>query len=133
VRFLLLLCIPVLFSACATPLLEMSNDFLCQHYGNNLNGGVLKRETTDRTSSIKAEIESRKLLTEEERRAVAQGELLIGMTRCGMYSAMGTPIAENSTTNASGQFTQHVFSIPWRSAKRIYVYTQNGRVTSWQN
>lgn len=132
-RLLTALFLPTLLAACATPLPEMSNDFLCQHYGNNLNGGVMRRDPTSRVPSIRAEVGSRKLLTEAESRAVEQGDLVIGMSRCGMYSVMGSPIAENSTTSAAGQFIQHVFFVPWRSAKRIYVYTKNGKVTSWQD
>lgn len=113
-------------AGCATPLPEMSEDFLCQHYGEN------KQGNSDRVPAIRAEIQRRKLLSLEEQAAADRGQLLIGMSRCAMFAVQGAPIAQNSTTSASGTFIQHVFFNSRVTFKREYVYTQNGRVTSWQ-
>jgi hypothetical protein len=112
-------------SGCATPLPEMNADFLCQHFGNN------NQSKTDRVSSIRAEIQRRKLLTTDELAAADQGTLQIGMSRCGMFAVQGGQLSENTTTTAAGSFVQHIFFNSVRG-KREYVYTQNGRVTSWQ-
>lgn len=113
-------------AGCATPLPQMNTDFLCQHFGENSQG------KTDRVPAIRAELQSRKLLSEQEVVAVDNGVLLIGMSRCGMFAVQGIPTAENTTTTASGTFIQHVFVNSRTTFKREYVYTQNGRVTSWQ-
>jgi hypothetical protein len=113
-------------SGCATPLPDMSADFLCQHFGEN------NQDKTDRMPAIRAEIQRRNLLSAEEQAAVDQGILMIGMSRCGMFAVQGIPSAENSTTTASGTFIQHVFFNSRTTMKREYVYTQNSRVTSWQ-
>lgn len=112
-------------SGCATPLPEMNADFLCQHFGNN------NQSKTDRVPSIRSEIQRRKLLSVDEQAAAGQGTLQIGMSRCGMFAVQGSQLAENSTTTAAGNFIQHVF-VNSSTLKREYVYTQNGRVTSWQ-
>jgi len=112
-------------AGCATPLPEMSEDQLCAHFGAN------NQNRTDRVSAIRSEIQRRKLVSPEEQALADQGILQIGMSRCGMFAVQGIPLAENSTTNASGTFIQHVF-VSSTTAKRVYVYTKDGRVTSWQ-
>lgn len=121
-----------LLVGCATPLPQMSDDFLCRHYGSNQNGGIFKREPTEKAPSILEEIRARRLLSPEEAVAVQEGRFAVGMSKCAMYSALGHAHTENTTTNAAGIFVQHIFSVPWRGSKRIYVYTQNGRISSWQ-
>lgn len=103
----------------------MDQDFLCQHYGNN------RQSKTDKVPSIRAEVQRRGLLSAEDQGAVDQGALRIGMSRCGMFSVQGSQLGENSTTTAAGAFVQHIFFNSERG-KKEYVYTQNGRVTSWQ-
>lgn len=125
-KFVLVLLLIVGLAGCATPLPEMNADFLCQHFGENNQG------KTDRVPAIRAELQSRKLLSAEESVAADKGVLQIGMSRCAMFAVQGIPTAENSTTTASGTFIQHVFFNSRTTFKREYVYTQNGRVTSWQ-
>lgn len=124
-RVLLSLVVIAGLVGCATPLPEMNTDFLCQHFGNNYAG------KTDRVPSIRAEIESRKLLSQKEWEYVNRRELYVGMTTCAMYAVQGGPYAQNSTTTASGTVVQHVFT-NYHSLKREYVYTTNGLVTAWQ-
>lgn len=112
-------------TGCATPLPDMDQDFLCQHYGNN------RQSKTDKVPSIRAEVQRRGLMAAEDQAAVEQGALRIGMSRCGMFAVQGSQLGENSTTSAAGTFVQHIFFNSERG-KKEYVYTQNGRVTSWQ-
>lgn len=113
-------------SGCATPPAEMSADFLCINYA------YTNQSKSDRFPAIRDEIQRRKLLADSERAAVEQGVMQIGMSRCAMLAVQGYPLAENNTTSAAGSYVQHVFNSPG-GRKKVYVYTTNGRVTSWQN
>ena len=126
VRLALTLAVVVGIAGCATPLPEMSADFLCVHYAYN------NQSKSDKLPAIRDEIQRRKLLAENEQSAVEQGVLRIGMSRCAMLAVQGLPLAENRSTSAAGSYVQHVFNSP-RGGKRVYVYTTNGRVTSWQD
>lgn len=49
------------------------------------------------------------------------------MSQCGMYAAWGDPVRENQSVGSWGRKIQHVYQ------SRNYVYTENGRITSYQN
>lgn len=114
-----------ILAGCATPLPEMDSDRLCQHFGNNFAG------QTDRVPSIRAELQSRKLINERDWAFVERRELYVGMTICPMFAIQGSPVTQNSTTTSAGTSIQHVF-VNYNTLKREYVYTSNGRVTAWQ-
>lgn len=50
----------------------------------------------------------------------------IGMNICSMYASLGMPEDENRSVGSWGVHIQHVYS-------ELYVYTQNGIITSWQD
>jgi hypothetical protein len=52
----------------------------------------------------------------------------IGMSECAVLSALGKPETANSTHTAGGRRTQLVYR-----ANRLYVYTENGVVSAWQD
>lgn len=58
---------------------------------------------------------------------VKNGSIRIGMTTCMLYAAMGNPRTENRTTGSWGQHIQHVYG------DSDFVYSENGRVTAWQD
>ncbi|MBX9870801.1 MAG: hypothetical protein K2X75_02290 [Burkholderiaceae bacterium] len=119
--------IMMLLAGCATPLPEMGDDGLCQHMGENM------QSKTDRVPGIRAELQRRNLLTQSELQAVDRSDLLIGMSRCGMFAVKGIPIGRNETTTAAGTSTQWIFQNTRTTGRREYVYTRNERVTAWQN
>lgn len=116
----------MLLTGCATPLPEMSDDMLCQHMGENM------QSKTDRVPGIGAELVRRNLLTKGDLEAVGRGELVVGMSRCGMFAVQGIPIGRNTTTTAAGTSIQWVFRNTRTTGKREYVYTRDDRVTAWQ-
>lgn len=59
---------------------------------------------------------------------VQNKSIRIGMTTCMLYAALGEPRTENRTTGSWGQHIQHVYG-----SHRDYVYSENGRVTGWQD
>lgn len=99
---------------------------ICMAYGQyrQSSAWAAAAETT------RKELEARRILTDAEWRAVNVRGLYIGMGLCAMYASMGMPSRENQHVTASGVMTQHIFGGPYQSA--VYVYTRNGRVTSWQ-
>jgi hypothetical protein len=58
---------------------------------------------------------------------VKNKSIRIGMTTCMLYAAMGDPRTENRTTGSWGQHIQHVYG------DSEFVYSENGRVTAWQD
>lgn len=50
----------------------------------------------------------------------------IGMNICSMYASLGLPEDENRSVGSWGVHIQHVYD-------GLYVYTQNGIITSWQD
>lgn len=112
-------------AGCATPLAQMDANFLCQHFGTHY------AAKTDKVSSIRAEIEARKLINAKDWEYVNRRELHVGMATCAMFAVQGAPYTQNSTTTAAGTMTQHAFT-NYHTLKREYVYTTNGLVTAWQ-
>lgn len=52
----------------------------------------------------------------------------IGTSECALAAALGRPDKGNRTTNAYGYRIQWVYR-----SQGLYVYTKNGKVTSWQD
>lgn len=71
------------------------------------------------------EMRRRKLIVNEAK--MAQKQIGIGDSICQMYASLGTPNKANRTVTANGTHTQHVYG------NNLLVYTNNGRVTSWQD
>lgn len=78
------------------------------------------------------EIRRRGLLTDTEWQAVSRTGIFIGMSTCGMYASIGRPNYENRTVTSRSERIQHVYRGIYDVHGR-YVYTENGRVTSWQD
>ncbi len=72
--------------------------------------------------------------TDEVRRAILAGELLVGMNESEVVAAIGRPDKINRSTYSFGTTAQLCYDSygPFARAKYSYVYFENGRVTSWQ-
>jgi len=70
-------------------------------------------------------------LTEREIEAAREGEIFIGMSWLGLYAAMGRPCDSNVSVGSWGRHTQYVYCYR-NTVKRDYVYTENGKIRSWQ-
>lgn len=106
-----------------------SNLLVCAAQGRLMRGESLSGFLffTDRDkSSFEAEFARRRLKL--DRSQVLQESLALGMTECSMAASLGSPEESNRSVGGWGVHVQHVY----RSSGR-YVYTQNGRVTSWQD
>jgi hypothetical protein len=60
------------------------------------------------------------------RQAIAEGSIVLGMTKEDTRASWGDPSHVNKTVNASGISEQWVYG-------NTYVYFENGRLTSWQS
>lgn len=67
---------------------------------------------------------ARKLLI--NRALVLKSEIRLGMSQCELYASWGEPTEENRSVGRWGVHVQHVYD-------DSYVYTENGRVTAWQD
>ena len=77
------------------------------------------------------EVKRRGLLSPEEWKLVEQRQIATGMSFCALYISWGRPIKENATVAYNVPHVQHIYPAPGRYEQK-YVYTVNGRVTSWQ-
>lgn len=60
-------------------------------------------------------------------RKINQQVVVIGDSVCQMYASLGMPGSINRTVSASGEHVQNIYG------RKLYVYTHNGRITSWQD
>lgn len=58
---------------------------------------------------------------------VANERIRIGMSECELYASWGFPDRQSRSVGRYGTHIQHVYS------SQVYVYTENGRVTGWQD
>ena len=72
----------------------------------------------------KAEALHRKLVFNDS--LIRKEQVRIGMSECQLYAAWGLPSDQNRTVGSWGIHIQHIYG-------NAYVYTENGRVTSWQD
>ena len=65
------------------------------------------------------------------KRALANGSVYIGMQKSDLLIAIGGPEDINKSVGSWGEHLQYVYR--YGSYDRIYIYLENGVVTSWQN
>lgn len=83
-----------------------------------------------RAEAVRGELERREALSALDWQHVPAGRVAIGMTEPGVMCALGTPTAINRTATRGGTWKQWVYP---RGGRTIYVYTEDGKVTSWQD
>ena len=80
-----------------------------------------------------AELKRRGLFTPRELDAIRAGKIYVGMSEAAMYCSIGAfDYGVNTTTTAAGVTKQYLVG-DGTYAKRIYVYTTNGRVSAVQS
>jgi hypothetical protein len=102
---------------------------LCVAYGFAVRGESIEYMypfQAGETEEIFKEVTRRKLpLTQK---LAKEQKIQIGMTSCQMYGSYGRPKTENRSVGSWGVKIQHVYS-----EVDTYIYTTNGRISSWQN
>lgn len=109
---------------------KMNDKALCDSYGASANNTLLKQNI----GLIRSEIDQRNLISPTEWDLVEQHKIKIGMSVCALRASFG-PATENKTVGRYGVHIQHVYRCEMcrHYTKAFYVYTQNGRITSWQD
>ena len=105
---------------------KMNNTQLCSHFHEGVTSRVLTGNTQF-DKNIVTELNKRGFHTNQINQA-RSGKIAIGMPTCIMYATIGKPNKENKTVNAYRTHIQHVYR-----GKNLYVYTDNGIITSWQD
>lgn len=107
-------------------LTKMSKWDFCIAYGNAARGEEVSDfgEIPNIVKLVKTEARRRKIVFSDA--LVRDMQIKIGMTECQLLAVWGAPRAQNQSTGVWGDHTQHVYN-------GAYVYTENGRVVSWQN
>jgi hypothetical protein len=101
---------------------------LCSRYGSMKTNMFGKGETP----SIRAEMERRNLFSPDEWKDIDAKKIYVGMNTCALYASWGASYRENKTGGAYGNHVQHVYKCGACSYPNAYVYTTEGKVTSWQ-
>lgn len=99
----------------------------CEYYGQMLRGEYISDfgSASDLKDIIKKEANRRKIKVNEK---VAKSQLLrLNISTCDLYASWGIPDDENKSVGSYGVHIQHIYQ-----RSRTYVYSENGRVTSWQ-
>ena len=101
------------------------NKLLCVNYGETLRDEKKSYFTSAQgdLTLMRKELKHRKLKIEDS--ITKQQKIKLGMTVCGLYAAFGEPEDENESVGSWGVHVQHVFG-------DTLVYSENGKVTSWQ-
>lgn len=110
--------------------------FVCKNAAVNeaarsaLSGEDLETLEHNRQLWVK-EVQRRGLLTPAEWTLVQERKIAAGMSLCALYAGWGAPTRENRTVVPGRVHIQHVYPARY-SYNAQYVYTVNGRVTSYQ-
>jgi hypothetical protein len=108
---------------------KMSNEQLCDAYGNAQSKSYLKGKLPE----YRREIETRRLVPDEDWPSIESRQVKIGMSICGLRAAWGSS-EERSLSTRYGESIQHIYRLSWcRRCKVQYVYTENGVVTAIQD
>ena len=105
----------------------MSKDEVCLAYGNALRKGEVDKigSLPDMAKLVKKELARRKLKLDDS--LIRKGHIKMGISECQLYASWGMPEDQNRTVGGWGVHIQYVYG------SGTYVYTENGRVTSWQD
>jgi hypothetical protein len=108
----------------------LSNTELCVRYGDSL-----RANDSSGAQIYRSEIDNRNLmLPTDNTESIRRKQISIGMSRCAMHASWGFSSRDNRSVTSRGVRVQHVYMSPYsRYRASAYVYTENGRVTGWQD
>ena len=84
------------------------------------------------SEKVKAELVRRGEIPDDEWPLIEQNKIRIGMSEFGLVCSWGGAYRINETVGSWGVHKQWVYRA-CRSCSAQYVYTENGKVSSWQN
>ena len=72
-------------------------------------------------------------ISAKEMNHVRKAQIFIGMTESALWAAWGETANKNRSVSKYGSRTQHVYGSYGLFSSPVYVYTENGVITSWQD
>lgn len=101
------------------------NKMLCVNYGKTLRGEKKSYfiSAKDDLILMRKELLQRKLSVKDS--IIKLEKIKLGISVCSLYASWGNPRDENVSVGSWGTHTQHIFA-------NNYVYSENGKITSWQ-
>ncbi len=105
---------------------EMEKDDFCVAYGKSLRDEEISEFNVvpEIVNLVQSEAHRRKLTFNDSDTKAER--VRMGISECQLYAARGAPREANRTVGKWGVHVQHVYN-------GTYIYTENGRVTSWQD
>lgn len=128
----LALAMAIALSACATSpqvAANLPDERICQMHGSQVKAGF----AAESIATLRSELQRRHLVADDEWPDVDRQRVRVGMSQCAMLAVMGTPDRQNRTVSNNTVRVQHVFDSGYRYIKAKYVYTENGKVTAFQD
>lgn len=107
---------------------KLSKSDFCVVFGKSLRGEEVNEIGSPKNVAalIKPETTRRKLSFNSS--LIRSEKIRMGMSECELYASWGFPSSQNRSVGSWGVHVQHVYG-----NFGSYVYTENGRVTSWQD
>jgi len=96
---------------------EFDDYILCKAYGFS------------QSENVRRELENRKIFTILDWEVIDKKQVKIGMSVCALYASWGVPDNENRSVSRYGTTIQHVYGRDYP----VYVYSEDGFVTGWQD
>jgi len=103
-------------------------------------GSIFSSEYKKGIESLIEEAAKLYKLTPSQINSIKSGKLYIGMTESLLFLTWGKTSRMNRTTTQNGEKIQYVYRenrhniyIPFAPVGTCYVYSENGKVTSWQD
>lgn len=106
----------------------MAPSEFCIQYGQTLRGNIPEAYSMVKNIPLLFDAEAKWRRTRIDKNLVKSRLIRIGINQCALYASWGYPKSQNRTVGSWGVHIQHVYG-----DFGPYVYTENGRVTSWQN
>lgn len=103
---------------------NLSTEDFCVAYGKALRGD--QEYGTNVDDVARSEARRRKMTFDNK--VVRNEQVRIGMSVCQMLASWGWPQDQNRSVGSWGTHVQHVYG-----QGGPYIYTENGRITSWQD
>jgi hypothetical protein len=109
------------------------SDFdVCERFGRYSNTPAFQHGPL--AESYFQETQKRQLLTAREYTAIRDRKIGVGMSECALIASWGRPTIANRSVSRYGVRVQYVYRSPgYYVSSARYVYTEDGRVTSWQD
>lgn len=105
---------------------SMNKNEFCEAFGEISRGTWIDDHEISKEAIKFAKTESSRRKLKLNSILINEKSIQIGISECELYAAWGMPERQNRTVGSWGVNIQHIYS-------RVYVYTQNGVVRSWQD